>query len=437
MHNTNDVTIAPVIKSFNKKFAGIDAIKPTAIYLNNNIPLYKINIGNQEVVKLEFIFDAGSCYQDKALVASFTNQLITEGTKNYNAEKISEVLDYYGAFIEKEVDRDYASIIVYALRKHITNILPVIEEIIKEPVFPENELSILLNKQRSQFIINNKKVMFIARSKFTEIIYGEDHPYGRTSKLEDFDQITKVDIIEFHNRFYHSSNCKIIIAGNIDDELIENINSTFGTERWGKNNATYTSNIDYNNNTSLPKKTVIEKENSVQSAIRIGKVIFNMDNEDYIKLQVLNTVLGGYFGSRLMKNIREDKGYTYGIGSAIIPLKNSGYFFISTETGSEVTFQAVEEIYKELKKLREEPVSEEELELVKNYKTGEIMRSLDGALAISDLTKLSIQFNLDADYFEKYLSIVRNITPEELQELAIKYLNENNMFELVVGKGTN
>ena len=107
------------------------------------------------------------------------------------------------------------------------------------------------------------------------------------------------------------------------------------------------------------------------------------------------------------------------------------------ETGSDVTFQAVEEIYKELKKLREEPVSEEELELVKNYKTGEIMRSLDGAFAISDLTKLSIQFNLEADYFEKYLSIVRNITPEELQELAIKYLNENNMFELVVGKGTN
>ena len=162
-----------------------------------------------------------------------------------------------------------------------------------------------------------------------------------------------------------------------------------------------------------------------------------MHNEDYIKLQILNTVLGGYFGSRLMKNIREDKGFTYGIGSAIIPLKNSAYFFISAETGSDVTFQAVEEIYKELRKLKEQPIPIEELDLVKNYKTGEIMRSLDGPFAISDLTKLTIQFDLDADYFSKYISVIRNITSSELQDLAIKYFNENDLYELIVGKNNN
>ena len=436
MFQTIDRTITPEINLFNTELEGINLIKPSVFYLNNNIPIYQINVGEQDVVKIEFIFTAGSSFQDKNLTASFTNQLLTEGTVNYKSDKISEMLDYYGAFIEKEVDRDYASVIVYVLRKHLNSILPIIEEVIKAPVFPEEELSILINKQRSQFIINTQKVMFIARSKFTELIYGEKHPYGRTSILEDYDNINREDILEFYKQYYHYNNCKVIIAGKVDQDLLNGLNSHFGKENWGQKD-NQSSIIDYNINNLNSKKNFIDKEDSVQSAIRIGKVLFNMHNEDYIKLQILNTVLGGYFGSRLMKNIREDKGFTYGIGSAIIPLKNSAYFFISAETGSDVTFQAVEEIYKELRKLKEQPIPIEELDLVKNYKTGEIMRSLDGPFAISDLTKLTIQFDLDADYFSKYISVIRNITSSELQDLAIKYFNENDLYELIVGKNNN
>ena len=436
MFQTIDRTITPEINLFNTELEGINLIKPKVFSLNNNIQIYQFNVGEQYVVKIEFIFAAGSCFQDKNLTASFTNQLLTEGTVNYKSEKISEVLDYYGAFLEKEVDRDYASIIVYVLRKHLNSILPIIEEVIKSPVFPEEELSILLNKQRSQFIINTQKVMFIARSKFTEFIYGEDHPYGRNSKLEDYDNVKREDVVDFYNKHYHSNNCKVIVAGKVDQDLINSLNTHFGSESWGQKDI-QSSIIDYNVNNLNSKKNFIDKEDSVQSAIRIGKVLFNMHNQDYVKLHILNTVLGGYFGSRLMKNIREDKGFTYGIGSAIIPLKNSAYFFISAETGSDVTFQAVEEIYKELNKLKEQPISLEELYLVKNYKTGEIMRSLDGPFAISDLTKLTIQYDLDADYFSRYISVIRNITSSELQELAVKYFNENNLFELIVGKNNN
>jgi predicted Zn-dependent peptidase len=160
----------------------------------------------------------------------------------------------------------------------------------------------------------------------------------------------------------------------------------------------------------------------------------NKLHPDHHKLQVFNTILGGYFGSRLMTNIREDKGYTYGIGSGIISLQNSGYFFISTEVGADVTKDALAEIYKEIELLRTEEVSLEELDLVKNYMLGHFLKSCDGAFNMASLFESVDSFGLDYSFYDEYINTIKTITPKTIKELGVKYFKKSDLKEVVVGK---
>jgi predicted Zn-dependent peptidase len=181
-------------------------------------------------------------------------------------------------------------------------------------------------------------------------------------------------------------------------------------------------------------KFLIEKQDALQSAIRIGKMLFNKSHSDYIGMLVLNTVFGGYFGSRLMSNIREDKGYTYGIGSAVVSFLHAGYFTISSEVGTEVTQSAIKEIYYELERIQSELISNSELTRVRNYMLGAFLRSIDGPFALADRFKAIYFYGLDYEYYDRYIETIKTITPAELRNLANKYLRKDEMIELVVGK---
>jgi len=427
-------SFSPEMLTINPDSFGIDSLIPLKDQFPNGIPYYQINKGTQDVLKIEFIFKAGSSCQAVPFSAFSTIQMLSEGTISFTSEKIADTLDFFGAYIEKEIDRDFASVTVYCLNKHLEHILPIIEEVIKSPVFPENEISIFKEKQKSQLTINLQKVNYIARVKFTEIIFGSSHPYGQRAEIEDIENIERFHLLDFYEKYFHSKNCNILISGKINNDTIRLIAKHFGEDQWGKLTEVSLITDKYKITTIPSLKNFVEKKDVVQSAIRIGRVMFSMQDPDFHRFEMVNTIFGGYFGSRLMKNIREDKGYTYGIGSGILPLQHSGYFFITTEVGQEYAQQTIDEIYLELKKLREIPISSAELSLVKTYKMGEFMRSIDGPFAVAEMAKAMIQFNLTIDNFNNYLEIIQTISPEEIQMLANKYLQDNNLCELIVGK---
>jgi zinc protease len=178
----------------------------------------------------------------------------------------------------------------------------------------------------------------------------------------------------------------------------------------------------------------LEKEEALQSAIRIGRRTINRSHADFPGLQVLNTILGGYFGSRLMANIREDKGYTYGIGSASVSLKNAGYFFIASEVGAEVCSKAIDEIDKEIEILKTQPVPDDELVLVRNYMLGSLLGSLENAFSHADKFKNIFFYGLGYDYYERYIQTVKDISAERIMELANKYFNAGDFERVIVGK---
>lgn len=419
--------IKPEIKPVDR----IELYEPEKVTLENGIPVYIINTGTQELIKVDFIFNAGKWYEEQLLLADFTNNMLKEGTKKYTSREIAENIDFYGAHLETSTGNDIASVTLYTLNKYLENVLTVVEDVIKNSVFPEKELITFIQNKKQEFLINNEKVRYVARRMFNKQIFGEQHPYGKTAVVDDFDKVTKEALISFHKKHYTHSDCRIIVSGKIPSNLITILNRHFG-------DGPAVPNEQIVNNPVVEikperKKEHIKKANAVQSAIRIGRPLFNKTHPDFLKLEVVNAVLGGYFGSRLMTNIREDKGYTYGIGSAIVSLHNSGYFFIASEVGNDVTELAIKEVYSEIEKLQQDKVGNEELNLVRNYLLGSVLRNFDGPFYIADSFKSVLEYGLDNRYFQNYIDTVRSITPEEIRDLTRQYFDTKDLFELVVG----
>lgn len=418
---------APEFKTIDK----IDILQAQPAKLTNGIEVFSLSAGSQEITKVEFLFRAGMYYQPATLIASGTNTMLESGTVRFTADQLSDGIDFFGSFLELQVEQDFASVTVYFLNKYMSQTLAFIEELIKHPVFPENEFRIHHANKRQKHAINTQKVSVLARRRFTELLFGENHPYGRDVKDADFDRISIAELKAFFNTHYTSKNCTIFAAGNLPANLLSELDRFFGMT-WGEQ-------LDFAHQPAIPAQTInghhlIEKGDAIQSAIRIGRILFNKRHEDYFKFQVLNSVLGGYFGSRLMANIREDKGYTYGIGSGLTNLVNNGYFFISTEVGAEVTKDTLSEIYKELGRLREDLIPSEELETVRNYMLGNFLRSVDGPFTLIDKFKSVWEFGLDYNFFDAYFDAVKSVTPKELRELANKYLQEQDLIQCVAGK---
>jgi predicted Zn-dependent peptidase len=372
-------------------------------------------------------------FQSAPLIASNANTLIETGTRSFTANQISDGIDFFGSFLELEVGQDYANVTIYSLNKYLDQSLKFIEEILKYPTFPEDEFKIHVANKKQKHQINSQKVDILARRRFSELIFGEKHPYGVQVSDSDFERVSVAEIKSFFNDHYNSGNCTIIASGCLPNTILSTLNNHFGNSTWGNDKAKVglvSTPIQLTNQ----KKHFIERPDAIQSAIKVGRLLFNKTDPDYYKFQVLNTILGGYFGSRLMANIREDKGYTYGIGSGLASFVNGGYFAVSTEVGADVTKQTLEEIYKEIAILRKDLVSSNELETVRNYILGHFLRSVDGPFSLADKFKGIWEFGLDYSYFDNYFAAVKKVTPKELRDLANKYLQEDDLIECVVGK---
>jgi predicted Zn-dependent peptidase len=414
----------------------LPSLVPQVTVLDNGLKVYAFGNSDMDVVRMEFFFyNAGSANQDKIYSSSVTNNQISEGSSSHSAMEIANAIDYYGAFIEKTVDKESASICFYFLRKYQDNLISWFEEIIKDPAFPQTELDVYLQRLRQQYLVNQQKTDYLARVKFNEIVFGGNHPFGVIGKMEDFDSLERKDLINFYNFFYSSDECSIIIAGEIDDKLLGLLNKSFGGDDWKKEKVIGLK--DYNKFFDLDAvKKTININQAVQASIRMGNTTISSKDKDFMGLSVLNCLLGGYFGSRLMQNIREDKGYTYGIGSVIYSYRDIGIFYISADVKQENCQDAIDEVYKEIDLLQNEKVGDEELNRVKNYLMGNILRSLDGSLELSDRFRPLLKYGFGTDYYQKYMETIRAIDAEELMRLSQKYFVLNQMTEIRVGNET-
>lgn len=413
----------------------IPSLCPEITVLDNDLKVYAFRNEGMDVVKMElYFYNAGTANQAKVFSSVVANNQITEGSSRHSAKEIADSIDFYGAYIEKSLDKETASVSFYFLKKYKEELIPWFEEIVKDPAFPQTELEVYLRRLKQQRLVNEKKTDYLARLSFFQTLFGETHPFGIVGSMEDYDLLSRKDLFDFYNSFYSYDRCSIIIAGNVDDRLISLINNSFGKRDWKKDSVFDIKGITYKENNNTRKSIHLDK--AVQSSVRIGTTTISANHKDYLGLSVVNTLLGGYFGSRLMSNIREDKGYTYGIGSVLYSYKDIGLFYISAEIKQENCQDAINEIYSEIEILKTKKVSEEELHKVKNFMKGSMLRSLDGSLELSENFRAILKYGLDYDYFHKYLRVVSEIDSDEILRLAQTYFNVNQMVEIRAGDTT-
>ena len=409
--------------------------EPEIVKLDNGINLYVINKGQEDFSRLDIVFNAGSSLQNKSLVAGSTIQLLTDGTQSMSSADIAQKIDFHGAIIDTTLTKDKAGLTLFSLNKHLPELLPLINDMIVNPSFLEEELSTHINRKKHQFLLNNDKVRYKAMLEFNKLVFGRNSAYGRVVELSDYDNLARRDLVGFFNSHFSPQNTYVIISGKIDDKTISLINNNIGVRR-DTNNIAPMSNINIVSEVEEMNKFV-EKDGALQSAIRIGMPIINKQHPDYNGLIVLNTVLGGYFGSRLMTNLREDKGFTYGINSYMMNYKHGGFFSIATEVNAKQTKAALKEIKNEIVRLCNQTISEKELSLVKNYIYGTYLRSFDGPMALAERFRSAKDLDLNFEYYTNSLSEMMHQTPEQLQDIAGKYFNYDKMIKLVVGSMEN
>ncbi len=401
-----------------------------AVKLDNGVPVYMIEAGTEDIMRIEFVFKAGQIKETLPLLASTCNMMLSEGSQNYTSEELNRILDFYGIFMNQSADRDSASITLYFLNKHIEKVLELSHEILFRPVFPEPELNSLMKKRIRWYLVNREKVQNLAMDKFFESIFGKKHPYGYQIVEKDFENITPSILMDFHSRYYTPANMAVIISGKIREKTTEILNTFFGKSSFNKLKI---DGSDILLKGEKQKKVHINKAGAVQTSIRIGSATINKRSPDYPGLKILDSILGGYFGSRLMKNIREDKGYTYGISSSVSSFDLSGYKVISTEVGSKYSQKAIDEIYKEIRILQNVAVPFEEMSIVRNYMSGEMVRMFDGPFALAESFISAWEFGLDNSYYHRLSEKIRTIEPDEIIELAKKYYNIDELYEITAG----
>lgn len=408
-------------------------LKPCDKYtLDNGVEVYPIHAGEEDVIQLEWVFAAGNSFENQNIVAAAANHLLKNGTSTKTAFDINEHFEFYGSYLNRTCQSETSSISLHALSKHLPVLLPVIAELITDSTFPEDELATFKQNSKQRLSVSLRKCDFVASREIDVLLYGKNHPYGKYSSMEDYDALNREGLFDFYEKHYKNGKCIIFVAGKLPADIFEQLNESFGKLNLTAFKPVVNKTVMAHEPIANRKIYIENDAKGVQGAIRMAQNFPNRHHPDFQKVQILNNLFGGFFGSRLMANIREDKGYTYGIHSYLQNHVEQSAWLISTEAGRDVCEATIKEVYFEMEQLRNELVDEEELLLVKNYMMGGILGDLDGPFQIIGRWKNYILNGTDDSYFYKAIETIKNVTAVELQELANKYLQPELFYELLV-----
>jgi zinc protease len=399
--------------------------------LSNGLPIHWIGVPHQPVMRIECIFNAGVWYENgQPGAAFFAMKMLAEGTIQRSSAEISEYIDRYGAFLELNSGPDRASLVIYCLTRHLPSVLPLLKELLTESTFPQKELDDLRNITLQNLRVNAEKNAYVAGVLFRQNLFGKEHPYGRSQQPELVEQITRQTVVDYFDKAIRNRPFQILLAGQVGELEIGLIDKYLG--QLPILEAVLNEGISFS--AALPESVILaEKAESLQSSIRMGRRLFTRHHADFFPMVVTNEIFGGYFGSRLMKNIREEKGFTYGISSNMVSFRNDGYFLIGTDVKKEFTQQTLDEIRKEIYILQTQPVPADELETVKNFMAGEFVGSLNTPFEIADRYKTILLDGMPADFLTNYVANLRTVSAESIQQMAKTYLVDALLSEVVVG----
>ena len=387
--------------------------------------LYLFPSSSTELVKLDLLAEAGSAYQLRKLCASATAKLMTVATQEMDSAAMAEFMDFRGIVCESDIEVQQTTLTLYFLRRYAGEVLPVVRDMVCCPRFDEGDFEVWRNQRRQEILRHELETSTVARRTFYETLFTKEHPLGRYATAADTDKLTVADIQAHHAARYGLDRMTIVAAGNVDglDKLLH---------------------VDGSANKPMPSLPVpqtavhplqyIKMPGATQTTLRLGRVLpLPWDSMDYARFVLLTTILGGYFGSRLMSNIREDKGYTYGIYARTQIYRGVIVFFITADVSAGKAEAALDEVFKELELLRSKAVDDEELAVVKNVLAGDFLRSVDGVFERSARFCDMLGTGVDERLTDNLRLALEETTPAQLQELAQQWLSPADMTVCLAG----
>lgn len=404
--------------------------RPLTIALDNGVVIYGTEGKSLPVIRLEVVVMAGRPFEIKKIISKLTGKLIREGTLNKTSRQITDIFDKYGATIHTSSNMDYVTITLHCLQKYFQHVWPMVAELLFEASFPETELQTYVNNSIQKLEIDLTKPEVAAYRLITEKIFGEYHPYGYNSTPALYREASRDDLIEHYRRTFVPGKTSIHISGGFEKPDLDLVAQTM--VHW--KNRDVTEAIFPDRTDEKPQHLHIEIPSSSQSSLRIGRRAFSRAHEDYVDLFILNTVLGGFFGSRLNMNIREQKGMTYNIGSSLDTLSYDGCLIVMADMSHEHIDKAIRQVFREFKKLRENPLDDDELTQLKRYLTGTLINAVDGPFHTSTMIKYLIADQVSLDIWETANLRINHITPDEIMSVARKYLNPEDYWVVSAGR---
>ncbi len=414
-------------------FTSAYALDANKKILPNGLTVLHSEKHNLPIVMITMIVKAGLLDEpnEKAGLAYLTAELLDEGTKNRKSAEISEEIEFIGAGLGASAGSDYTTITLSVLKKDIEKGFELFSDIILNPVFAQEELERKRELIKGSLKQREEDPSFLAERSFKKEVFGE-HPYGRLveGSTETLSEITREDLLRFHPKYFIPNNAMLSVVGDLTPGELNSLIKKY-LASWKI--AELPERKIHPMNEEKTKKAVKIDRDVTQATIIIGHLGISRDNPDYYAVSVMNYILGsGGFSSRLMQKIRDELGLAYDVRSFFTASKEKGLFQAEVQTKNESANTAIEEIVKQIEKIREEKVSDEELSGAKDYLTGSFPRRLDTSRKIADFLATVEFYNLGLDYAEKYASYINAVTKEDVQRVAGKYLDAENFVLIVV-----
>ncbi|MGW8121305.1 M16 family metallopeptidase [Roseivirga echinicomitans] len=417
-----DRTIAPDFKSIKK----VTIPQVNSSKLSNGRKVFYLNDQAVEVFKIDLVIPCGSWFAENYNLISLALKMLNEGTTSKNAHQLAESIDFIGSFTEFTPGFDQSTISFYGLSRLFDENLALLSEIISSPSFDEQQFETLKKKEVERLKLNFEKSSYLSSIALRSSLFGLDHPYGRSNSVGKIEAVQLSEVKAFFASNF--SDFDIMLSGKLPHNFLDTIELNFGKDQVKK-----VVLPAYQITNTAPRLNATRKPAFVQSSIKIGKVLFNRRHPDYMKFMVTNELFGGFFGSRLMKNIREEKGFTYGIHSHLYSLNQEGYFSIGTDVNGENEQATIDEIFKEIERLQQEPVSENELEIVKSYMAGSFAGSVNSPFAIMEKFKAVYFQGLDMGFYEQYLNSIYKVNSKDISEMVNTHLQPDSFYTCIAG----
>lgn len=411
-------------------FESISLVPPKPSWLRNGIVIKEFDNPNLDLIHFSVVIRAGALYEPLRRISSTCYALLRESHKTMTSNEIDAFFDYYGADVNISTGMNFVTLKALMPKRNCLKILPFLADLLIEPDFKEDNLSRLLEKKIKDWEYQSKKTDNRVTQLLFHTFYDGLIPFGKLLERADFDVITLKSIADYHRETCCAENIRIFVCGNVDQEIRDCIRHAF--ERIPSHRPA--PELPEGSRFFHPQRIVENWPQSLQTSIMLCRPSLPYTAPETLDFRFMQTLFCNYFGSRLMQNLREKNGYTYGIGGSVAYCGKDSIFYISSEVNNDKADAAIEACYDEMRRLQTEKPSDEEMVMVRNYMLGSALRSIDGTVSYMLNYSQWDDFGKDENWFYQYLSAIKKMSAQQVCELAVKYLQPDAFTVIEVGK---